>query len=488
MDLTDHFRVILHRKWRILAATVLVAGLVFAWRSSVAPTYQATALLKVTSASLLQGNGPNEQDTKFLTDSYAAMAATRPVVIDAIARSGLDVSPEEAERRLSSSAQQAGFITISASGPDGRTATALARGLALAINETVATQQQEQLDRQLAPVLTQIGETERKLAEVPAGDPRRTALEYQYQALVQNATEAQVRPVDRLTVITPARAEPAPVSPRPKRDAILALLAALVINAEAAVALSLLGGRFDDDQMSEQVTALTGLPVLGTLPQASRAADEQVVEAFRSLRTNLLFLGGEERGLETVAIVGGERGSGKSFVAENICRTLVDAGTRAVLIDGDLRNPVLHTRLRVELEPGLAEAITPPYEFPGPVDVPDSPGFRMVPAGATTGDPAASLGGKAFSRLIERLRFGGMVVVDTPPLRLFADAVAIARSCDATVLVLDAKTTRKADVERMLDTLNQVGVVPLGVVINRAKTERARSYEDYRRRRQANQT
>jgi capsular exopolysaccharide synthesis family protein len=479
MDLTAHLSVIFQRKWQVLAASILIAAAVFAWRSSAPPTYTAGSLLNVVSSRAIAGETLTEQDTLFIGQSYAAMATTRPVVQDAIDRAGVDVDVTEAERRLSVDASQPGYIQINASGPEKAEAVDLSQGLADAVIAAVNTRQTEQLDRQLAPVEAQIASVEAELNGLKDTDPRRRALELQYQALLQNATETRLRPVDRLSIVTPARAEPEPIAPRPKRDAILALIAALVVNAELAVALSALSGRFSGGNLTEQVTRATGLPVLAEVPQEGRRHEHQVVEAFRTLRTNLLFLRGEGE-LHSIAVVGGEPGSGKSFVAEHLCRAMARPGTPVLLVDGDLRNPSLHTRLGVEVGPGLADALAPPYTLAKPTEVEQHRNLRLLPAGSRTGDPAALFTGKTFERLLERMRTLGMIVVDTPPLSLFADAAAVAQNCDATVLVIDIKKARRREVQRMIESLAQVGVVPLGIVLNRVKTASARTYGGYR--------
>ena len=479
MDLTDHLRVIYQRKWRVLAASLLIAGLVFAWRSTIPETYEAEALVNLAPARALEGETLNEEDTTFIGESYASMAITRPVVEEAVDSSGLDLTVTEADRRLSVEADQPGYLEITATGPSPADAAALSQALAEVLVDAVADRQAEQLASQLAPVESRLEALEDELAVVRDADPRRRALELQYEALLQNATETRLRPIDRLSIVTPARADPAPVAPRPRRDALLAFLAALVVNAELAVALSALSGRFSSGNVAEQVTRTTGLPVLAQIPQSIRRREDQVTEAFRTLRTNLLFVQGEGS-LGSIAVVGGEPGSGKSFVAERLSRTLARPGQPVLLVDGDLRNPSLHTRLTIEIAPGLADALEPPYELTRPPEVADHKNLRVLPAGSRAGDPSALFSGKNFARLLDRMRSGGIVVIDTPPLSLFADAAAIAQNCDATILVIDVRKARRQEVQQMIESLGQVGVVPLGVVLNRIGSVKSRTYGGYR--------
>jgi capsular exopolysaccharide synthesis family protein len=479
MDLTAHLSVIFQRKWQVLAVSLLVAGLVFGWRVSVPKTYQAVALLNVTSARSLLGDAVTEQDARFIGQSYGTMAQTRPVIEDAVRRSDLEVSFDTADRRLSVGDAQPGYVEVAATGPSTAAAEALSQGLADALVAAVSARQAEQLFRQLQPVQDQIDAVEDELSNLTNNDPRRTALELQYQALLQKATETRLRPVDRVTIVTAARAEPAPVAPRPKRDALLAFFAALVVNAELAVGLAALSGRFIGGNVAAQVTRATGIPVLGEVPQGKRSTRIDVVEAFRTLRTNLLFLR-NEGDLQSLAVVGGDPGSGKSFVAEHLSRAFARPGFPVLLMDGDLRNPSLHERIGVDADPGLADALAPPYTLAKPSDVPNHRNLRVLPAGSPAGDPSSLFSGKTFERLLERLQNVGLIVVDTPPLSLFADAAAVAQNCDSTIVVVDVRRGRRQELTRMIESLAQVGVVPVGIVLNRVQRSSGRNYGGYR--------
>lgn len=482
MDLSAHLRAMLRRKWRILAASLLIAGLVYGWRSSVPPTYEATALVNVISSQSLRGEIASEDDTVFLSQSYAALATTTPIASDAGQRSGLRLSARAAQRRVDVEVAEGSYLDITATGPSPASAAALSGAFADALIDQVEAQQQEQTDQQLTPVLAQIGSVERELALLGKDDPRRTALELQYAALVQNVTDTRVRPVDRILLVTPARTSPDPIDPKPRRDALLALIVALVVNAELAVLLSVLSGRFNGADIGAEISALTGLAVLGEIPQGTSADDPRVVEAFRTLRTSLLFLD-STGGLTSVAVVGGERGSGKSFVAINLSRSLATLERGVVLVDGDLRNPSLHEYFGIRRLPGLVDIIGTPFAFFPPDKVrPEEGKLHLLPAGPKAPDPAGLLAGGGLLRLIGRLQ-PYLTIIDTPPLGLFADGAGIALNCSATLLVIDVDAARRSDVTHMLVMLRRVGVEPVGIVLNRVKGQRSHSYYAYRTRR-----
>jgi Mrp family chromosome partitioning ATPase len=108
--------------------------------------------------------------------------------------------------------------------------------------------------------------------------------------------------------------------------------------------------------------------------------------------------------------------------------------------------------------------------------VPDTPFLRVLPSGAPVQDASGVLGARAFRHVLDALRAVRLVVVDTPPAGLFADAMAIASQCDATIFVLDIKTSRRRQVRQALEGLERAGANLIGVVVNRASSPRRASY------------
>ncbi|HEX2042548.1 MAG TPA: polysaccharide biosynthesis tyrosine autokinase [Acidimicrobiales bacterium] len=479
MDLMDHFRVIYRRRWPVLLASLLVASLAYAWSVTRPPVYRAKALISVTSGRAVSGESVTEEDTLFLTRNYAELARTRPVVADAASRSGLRLSPGEARHRLSSqAASDVGFLTITADGPSPASATALANGAVDALLAAVTAQQSEALREALAPVESEIQRLEGELNDLRRAGVGRVPLDNRYEALVQKATERLLAPTDRLAVVAAARAESQPVSPTPVRDAVLVLLAALVVNAELAVVVEALRDRFSTQDQDDAVTEVTGLPVLARVPESG---GEPTVEAIRTLRTNLMFMETTER-LRTVAVVSADPSAGKTFTALRLAESVASLGVPVVLVDGDLRRPSLHRQLGLSSTPGLGDLLRGASLERVLRPAPDNEHLDVMTAGSSITDPAGALGGRQFRTVLEQLDQAGMVVVDTPACALFADGLAIASQCDAAIVIVDADGTRRRSVRRLVHQLKQVGSNPIGVVINRVEPESRSRYSYYRYR------
>ena len=251
---------------------------------------------------------------------------------------------------------------------------------------------------------------------------------------------------------------------------------ALVVTAELSVGLRVWGDRFSAGEDPEVIARIAGLPLLATVP---RGSEREVVEAFRTLRTTLMVLPGANA-IRSVAIVSGNPNAGKSFVSINLARSAAALDTEVILIDADLRRPSLHERLHVPRQPGLTEVLRGAVEvrstlYPASTE----PRFQVLPSGAHISDAAGTLGERAFGRLVDSLAEPrSFVVVDTPPASLFVDALNVASQCDATVFVLDVKTSRRRTARRAIESFQRSNANVLGVVVNRAST-RQEAYYNY---------
>src|SRR5262245_1656280 len=428
VNITEHFRLIWRRRWIILALSALSAGVVFAWSYSRAKVYESSATLDVLSGAT--GDQPlTQEQVDILTARYAALADSSPVLADAISSSGLDVSVGTARQRVSASvpSNPTGFITVGATGPTSEAARSLTRGVVGAL---------------------------------------------------QQAGDLEANPV---TVVSGATSPAGPVSPTPVRDALLAFLIALVINAELFALLGYLTGRFTSGFETEEVEHATGLPVLALIP---RQRQEWAAEAFRTLRAEV-DLARSHPPVRTIAIVGAEPGSGASFVSFGLAQATANLKLGVVLVDANLRRPMLASGLPVPQEPGLVEALGR-----GTVDSDELPqanplqrGFRILPAGADVDDPPGVLGAGALRKILDQLDAADQVVVDSPAADESIDALVIASQCDAAILVVDAKRARRSLIEKAVARLEQANVELLGAVVNRIEPDKRTEPPQRRRRR-----
>jgi capsular exopolysaccharide synthesis family protein len=479
MDLVEHFRVIAHNWWRILLASALVGAATYAYTSQKPNVYQASALLNVTAGGAQNGSVSAKDQAPFLASTYSQLATTKPVLASAAKDSRLGISEKAAEARVSASSSSGlGFVTIDGQGPQPEDAARLANAVASAVITAVSTEQNQAIQQDLAPINQQVTNLQAQLNALPTDAPQRTDLLTRYSALLQAVVTRQTQPRDRIDVVSSAAAPSGRISPNPTTNALLAFVIALVITAELVVALRAWGDRFSANEDPEEVARFTGLPLLGAIPSGT---EHEVIEAFRTLRTNVMVLPGADRP-HSVAVVSENANAGKSFISTNLARSSVALETQVVLIDADLRRPSLHHDLRVPLRPGLSDVLNGRDVGAALHPIGSNGNLRLLPSGSPSKDPASALSGNGFHRLLESLEGPHrLVVVDSPPARLFADALNVSAQCDATIFVVDLKTSRRRAVRRSVDAFQRSGAKVLGVVVNRVTARRTDYYYDYTR-------
>ena len=157
-----------------------------------------------------------------------------------------------------------------------------------------------------------------------------------------------------VTIIDQAKAGKSPVRPNKTLNIILGIVIGLMVGIGLAFFIEYLDTSvktIDDVERALQA------PVLGVIPQnvgylIDEGAESQHAEAYRVLRTNLLFSRKDER-LNTAVVVSAGAGEGKSTTVFNLATVFAQSGQRVLLVDSDLRRPTLHKLLKVSNSIGL---------------------------------------------------------------------------------------------------------------------------------------
>jgi capsular exopolysaccharide synthesis family protein len=184
-----------------------------------------------------------------------------------------------------------------------------------------------------------------------------------------------------------------------------------------------------------------------------------------------------DRPLRTFAVVSPNADAGKSFISLHLSEAIATFGSNVVLIDADLRRPVIHEWLGIDRASGLTDFLGKSRSLQGLRMFEAQEGLHVLPSGGPVADPTAVLGGRAFARLMEAFdQNETTAIVDTPPVGVVADAVPVAVQCDATIFVVDVTTSRRRAIRAAIDTLHRSGANLVGVVANRTAPRRADYY------------
>lgn len=472
MDVAEHVQTILHSWRRIVALALLLAFAVLVYNLAQPKKYAATAYLMVISARE-STNDASTADTNFLVQTYVTMGQSVPVVADGWKRSGLKIDYGTASSRLSiGQLSGTAFIKVRATGPTASDAVSLARGESQAIVQAVRVTQAQQAFIDITANTIDVERLQKEMAALPANDPRVAGLQADIAKAVQAGYIREAQATNHVDFTSAASASSNAVAPAPFRNAAIALLIGLIVFAEGMVLLRVVSDRFSSTEDSDDIIELSGFPVLARIPEGS---DADTLEAFRVLRTNLMFLEGAGKP-RTLAVVSANPEAGKTFVAVNLAESAAALDERVVILDADLRDPAVHERLGVRRAPGLS-AVLQGADINSTLQRNESsPFLRILPSGAPVDDPSGVLGARAFRQVLDELRAVRLVVVDTPAGEPFADAMAVASQCDATIFVVDMKSSRRRPVRATIESLERSGANIVGVVVNRAATARASRY------------
>lgn len=193
-----------------------------------------------------------------------------------------------------------------------------------------------------------------------------------------------------------------------------------------------------------------------------------VAEAFRHLYVNLQF-SVPDSVVQTILLTSPEAGAGKSTVALNLAITTAQAGRRTVVVEADLRRPVLGKILGINPQYGILDLVQgEPEDLSLQHFATDIDDLYVITARKPMASPLDVLGSKQMRDLIQRLQtVFDVVILDTPPVLAASDASLLSTLCDVTIVVASAENTSSDALKYTSNELRGVGARLLGVVLNR---------------------
>ncbi len=200
-------------------------------------------------------------------------------------------------------------------------------------------------------------------------------------------------------------------------------------------------------------------------------------EAFRTLRTNLMF-SSVERTLETMLVTSAAHGEDKSTVLANLAVTFAQSGNTTILVDSDLRRPSQHEIWGVSNERGLTTMVLEDAAIANPPLVETGvQNLALLPSGVLPPVPSDVLSSQRLNEVIGVLRARAhYILFDAPPILAATDAALLGAKLDGVVLVMRVGSTRRDQAARAKQALERVHVRILGVALTNAPRENTGSY------------
>ncbi len=442
LDARDLLRLV-RNHWRgITLITLLCTLLALGWTLLQPKVYSATASGLVVTvgeqdlASALAGE--NLAQSKAV--SYESLATSRPVAEGVIDELDLDTTPEQLLERVSTDVPvDTTEIRVTTEALDPTESADLANAWVVALAEQVQ--------------------------ELETGGDDEDAI-----------NRVAVQPLSNASLPL------APSSPNTKLNLALGLVGGLGLGLLYAFARWKMDRRI---RSVEEIRETFGTPVLGIIPEDERLADHREIietgasggrghhafsEALRELRTNLSFVS-VDAPPRVVVVTSSMPGEGKSSITANLAVAIASTGRDVVVVDGDLRRPVMTELFGLVPGVGITDVLVGEAEVDDVLQVYDKfPNLQVLGAGRTPPNPTELLASQAMRTMLAELAEDAFVLVDAPPLLPVTDAALLTASADGALVVATAQGTTVDELGKALGNIEQVRGRVLGVVLNHVPT------------------
>jgi tyrosine-protein kinase Etk/Wzc len=304
---------------------------------------------------------------------------------------------------------------------------------------------------------------------------------YEENRIVEAGQIGSVRIVDS------AKPPKEPIKPKKKMNLILGFLVGLGLG----VGLTFAREYMDASLKSIEDVERVGFSVMGSIPfitpekserqineingEVSRiesrlithfAPKSPVSEAYRTLRTNVQF-SKIDHPIKTVLLTSSGPGEGKSTSVANLAITFAQMGTNTLLVDSDLRRPVLHGIFGVDREPGLTNFLVGKTPLNKTVQKMNVDGLSLITSGILPPNPSEMLGSQSMGQFIQQVseRFD-IILFDSPPVIAVTDAAVLGTKLDGIVMVVKSGVTNRDALMRSRILLDNVNAHIFGVLVN----------------------
>jgi capsular exopolysaccharide synthesis family protein len=501
--LEDYLRIAKGRLWIIVLAVVVVVGIAVAVSITTTPLYSAAAELSYQRndlAAAVSGVG--------LTYDYDRDRTIESLVAVINRDSSLAEAVKSQLKSEEDAGSLAGMVSVSTtSGSDLISIKGVSVDAAQAADVANAFADQFVIYRQnadraaVAEARSAVEEQIVGLSEVEKASEYGLLLQQNYENLriLESMQDGGFRVISRAS-------EPGgPFTPQTKRNVILALLVGLVVGAGLAFLIEYLDKRINDERTLERAI---GLPVLASVPavggkwksgksgQRSTAAvgfegpRSVMLESFRTLRSSLQYFDAEGT-MRTLLVTSGLAQEGKTVTTVDLAISLALSGKRVILLEADLRRPMLHEYLSLENKVGLSsvlsgqanvadalqlvlmEAFIPSKAHREPRESGETvleKNLYCMTAGPVPPNPAELLGSAKMAYVVSELKHtADYLLIDTPPVLPVSDAFTLAPQADAVILCARLHSSTREEMEEVRSLLTRAGVRAIGVVATGVK-------------------
>lgn len=419
----NYLNVLSRRKWLIIITTMAVLIMVAVGLIVVSPTYEATAKIRIMTATSGGKDYVNYDVTytERLMETYAEIAKSVPVTSELI-------------NQLNTTEDQLSTVSISI------------------IPNT--------------ELLSIVAEDTDPLKAMQTSNTLANIMISKSKELISNSNAESV------TLMEAAPLPTVPSKPNKPLFLMLGLLFGLVGGTGLAFAVESLDTLL---YSMDQIEAIAKLPVLGDIPEYRyplQAGDFIIgntlhSEAFRRLRTNV-FYSSKNKGDKVFLFTSAVKGDGKTTIVANLANSVAKTGRKVLVIDGDFRDPSLHKYFNAQNQIGLYDLLLGRISLEDAIMNTDYPGLDIIPGGSNPDDPAEILGRTSMQSLLKKVKSEyDIVLIDVTGSLSATDSTVMAPFVDGVLLVIRMNYVRRDALNETMKNLRNINANLLGIIINR---------------------
>jgi succinoglycan biosynthesis transport protein ExoP len=504
MELRQYFKSVLRWWWLIVLSTGLAAGASYYASSKQPRIYETTTTLLV--GQVIQKDNPTGADfatTEQLAESYAQMVLRQPVLQATVDSLGLNMNWQALRGQVFAySIPRTQLLAITVQDVSPERAVAIADQVAYQlILQSPSSPENRQRQERSGFVRNQLDELEKRIETTQARVKELQAeLETAFSARQIQDLQSEITSLETLingwqedylallefvsggnspnylSVIEEAQLPYNPVSPNVKINVLLAAAVGFMLAVSAALVLEYLD---DTIRSTDELSASLGVAVLGSVGRikgedykdkliTAHGPLSSISEDYRLVRTNVQYMAVDQPA-RSIVVTSPNPGEGKSLTAANLGVIMAQANLRTVIVDTDLRQPVMHKIFRVSNLEGVTDLLrSAKLDLNSQLKDTGIENLKVVTSGPLPPNSAEMLGSQRMAELVQRLKeMADVIIFDSSPVLAVTDAAVLSSRVDGVILVTQAKRTRRDAVKQAVKRLNQVGANILGSVLNR---------------------
>lgn len=267
-----------------------------------------------------------------------------------------------------------------------------------------------------------------------------------------------------------------------KPNRMLIVVIGLVLGVGMGVGFAFVRDYFDNTIKTPDDIQKKGVNVLAWIPQidglgidgnkefefvVARKPDSIPAEAFRALRTRVLFSKKDKNAIKTLLVTSSAPQEGKTTISVNLAGSFAHSNKKTIIIDCDLRKPRMHNVFRANRYPGFTDYFFGQATFEEILRTSEIPNLNYITAGTIPPNPSEILGSPQMEEFLQKLRDEyDIIMLDSPPIIAVTDSEILSRIVDASILVASANTTEIDLLQKSVELLRHEKNTFIGVLLN----------------------